>query len=109
MLALFFFFFFFPPMIDRYPLNDLAGFLLHTEYEIRGKFKKSFYILGYLLELIIKIWQFGFIFFLSKSDTFGPFFIPWKILFVKIKIMFFRSKICNFSPQKTLLMGITRK
>jgi len=37
MLALFFFFFFFPPMIDRYPLNDLAGFWLHTEYEIRGK------------------------------------------------------------------------
>jgi hypothetical protein len=80
MLALFFFFFFFSPMIDRYPLNDLAGFWLHTKYEIRGKIKKSFYILGYLLELIIKIWQFGFIFFPSKSYMFGAFFIPWKIL-----------------------------
>ncbi len=31
---------------------------LYTRYEIRKK-KKSFYVLGYLLELIIKIWRFG--------------------------------------------------
>jgi len=37
----------------------------------------SFYILGYILELIIKIWQLE-LFFL-KSGEFGQFF-PWKIL-----------------------------
>jgi len=41
----------------------------------------SFYILGYLVELIIKIWRFGnllfFSFFSSKSGEFGP-FSPWK-------------------------------
>jgi hypothetical protein len=38
----------------------------------------SFYILGYLLELITKIWQSGN-FFLAKSGKFGLFF-SWKIL-----------------------------
>jgi hypothetical protein len=41
------------------------------------KISESFYILGYLLELIIKIWKFGKVFF-SKSGEFGPFF-PLKI------------------------------
>jgi hypothetical protein len=33
----------------------------------------SFYILGYLLELIVEIWQFEFFLF-SKFGKYGPFF-----------------------------------
>jgi hypothetical protein len=33
----------------------------------------SFYILGYLPELIVEIWRFEFFFF-SKFGEFGPFF-----------------------------------
>jgi hypothetical protein len=40
---------------------------------------ESFYILGYLQELIIEIWQFGFYFFFEIWQNLGPFF-PWKIL-----------------------------
>jgi hypothetical protein len=42
-----------------------------------GKKKKkteSFYILGYRLELIKKVWRLA-IFFLSKSGEFGSFFV----------------------------------
>jgi hypothetical protein len=42
---------------------------------------KSFYIIGYCLELIIKIWQFGGFFFPSKSAKFAP-FSTWKILYI---------------------------
>jgi hypothetical protein len=44
-------------------------------YENRKK-EKSFYILGYLLELIINIWQFGKE--KLKSSKCGPIF-PWKV------------------------------
>jgi hypothetical protein len=37
-----------------------------------GKKPESLYILGYLLELVIKIWQFEFSF--SKSGQFRPIF-----------------------------------
>jgi hypothetical protein len=40
----------------------------------------SFYILGYLLQVSIKIWRSGTFF--SKSGEFGPFF-PWKIFRLK--------------------------
>jgi hypothetical protein len=36
-----------------------SGYLLYMKLEK----KESFYILGYLLELIIKIWRFGILFF----------------------------------------------
>jgi hypothetical protein len=38
----------------------------------------SLYILGYILELSIKIWQLEFFFFFLKSGGFGQFF-PWRI------------------------------
>jgi hypothetical protein len=43
------------------PENDLAriGYILDMKV---GKKKKSFYVLGYLLKLIIKIWRFGILF-----------------------------------------------
>jgi hypothetical protein len=47
----------------------------------------SFYILGYLLELIIKIWQFGDFFLKKISGEFGPIFsienplYRWKLYF----------------------------
>jgi len=49
------------------------------------------YILGYLLELIIKIWQFGKKHSL-KSGEFGPFF-PWKILCIG-------QNMAKFGPKK---------
>jgi len=44
------------------------------------KNSESFYILGYLLKLIIKIWQSEILLLLLKSSKFEPFF-PWKTLF----------------------------
>jgi hypothetical protein len=58
---------------------------------------ESFYILVYLLELIIKIWQFGnFIFEIEQS---------WVIFFhdktfVEVKTIFFRSNFGKISPKK---------
>ncbi len=62
---------------DNHPENNLAKFGYIIDMKIR-KQTISFYILGYLLEVSIKVWQFG-IFKFQKSDKFGPFF-PWKIL-----------------------------
>jgi len=65
----FFFFFFFPPIfsyvaevVPDHPSDDLArfGYRLDTK---AGKKKPPFYILGYLMELIIKIWCSGKFFF----------------------------------------------
>jgi hypothetical protein len=39
--------------------NNLAEFGYILDMKVERK-KESLYILGYLLELIIKIWQFGF-------------------------------------------------
>jgi hypothetical protein len=67
-------------------VRSFSQIWLRTGYESRGKKRKrnpeSFHFLGYLLELIIIIWRFGFGFefvFPSKSGESGPIF-PWKIL-----------------------------
>jgi hypothetical protein len=49
-------------------VNNLAKFGYILDVKVENK-QKPFYILGYLLELIIKIWQFGFIF--EKSGECG--------------------------------------
>jgi len=54
------------------------------------KKSESFYIVGYQLEHIIKIWQFGF-YFILKSGNFGPFFREKS--FVQVEIIFFWVKI----------------
>jgi hypothetical protein len=41
-----------------HPLDDLARFGYRLDMKVE-KTAESFYILGYLLELIIKIWRFG--------------------------------------------------
>jgi hypothetical protein len=56
------------------------------------------YILGYLLELIIKIWQFGKKYSL-KSGEFGPFF-PWKILCIGQNHIFQVKIWRNLGPKK---------
>jgi hypothetical protein len=43
------------------------------------------YILGYLLELIIKIWQSGIFIFISKSGESGPFFPNGNFMVSSIK------------------------
>jgi len=45
---------------------------LHTRYESRKKTESS-YVLGYLQELIMKIWRFGFIF-VQNLVSLGHFF-----------------------------------
>ncbi len=70
--------------------NHLENKLAKFGYipDIKVKWIQIFlYILGYLLELINKIWQLGFCF-LSKSGEFGPFF-SLKIL-CKGQDLFFR-------------------
>jgi hypothetical protein len=52
-------------------LRTLASAHLLEEF---GKKKTFFYFLGHVLELIIKIWRFGFII-LLKSGEFGPFLL----------------------------------
>jgi hypothetical protein len=49
---------------------------LQTKDE-RRKEPKSFYILGYLVELIIKNWQFGNFFFLQNLLNFKQFFMDF--------------------------------
>jgi hypothetical protein len=53
----------------HYPENNLAkfGYILDMKVE---KNSKSLYILGYLLELIIKIWRFGIFFLFSLGHFF---------------------------------------
>jgi hypothetical protein len=52
--------------------NFLSIFGYIQDMEVGKKKTESFYFLGYLLELIIKIWQFGFYFFPLKFGEFGP-------------------------------------
>jgi hypothetical protein len=62
------------------------------------KKSESFYILGYLLELIIKIWRFGSYYF-SKSDEFGTFFSMENPLYLSKS--YFSSRIWqNFAKTK---------
>jgi hypothetical protein len=62
--------------------------------------KKSeyFYILGYLLELIIKIWQ-SELLLLLKSGKFDPFF-PWKTLCIHQNHIFEVKIWQSFTPPK---------
>jgi hypothetical protein len=65
---------------------------LATEYKI----PESFYILCYVLELIIKIWQFGKT--ILNLVNLGHFFHGKS--FVQVEIIFSRLKFGKFSPQK---------
>jgi len=55
------------------------------------------YILGYLLELIIKIWRSGIFIFISKCGESGPFF-SWKILCIGQNHIF---QVKIWPPSKT--------
>jgi hypothetical protein len=70
----------------NHPENNLAkfGYILDMN---AGQKPKSFYILGYLLELVIKIWRIWAISFHENS-------------FALDKIIFFKSKIEANSPVK---------
>ncbi len=76
--------------------NNLAKFGYILDRKVERK-KESLYILGYLLELIIKIWQFGF--FILRSNKFGPFF-PW-IFF------FYTGQNHNFSVQNSPIIELS--
>jgi len=68
--------------------NNLAKFGYILDMKVERK-KESLYILGYLLELIIKIWQFGFfILDLTNLDHLLHefFLIPVKIINFQFKI-----------------------
>jgi hypothetical protein len=68
----------------NHPENNLAKFGYILDIKV-GQKPKSFYILGYLLELVQKIWRIWAIFFHEKS-------------FALDKIIFFKSKIEENSP-----------
>jgi hypothetical protein len=53
----------------HHPENNLAKFGYILDMKVEKK-SKSFYVLGYLLELIIKIWRFGKKFLLSLGHLF---------------------------------------
>jgi hypothetical protein len=78
---------------DDHSQNDLAKFGYILEMKVERK-TESFYILGYLLELIIKIWWFGIKFKIQKLVNFGPFF-AWKILWILGQNHIFQVKICQ--------------
>jgi hypothetical protein len=81
-----------------HPENNLAKFG-YIRYEGRKKFD-SFYILGYLLEVIIRPLQFGKKKF-QKFGEFGSRFL-WNS-FVYVKIIFFRLKSGENLPVKETL------
>jgi hypothetical protein len=66
----------------NHPKNNLPKFWLHTRYESKKKKWNPSYILGYLLELIIKILAIWIFFIYRKSLKSGKFesFLAWKIL-----------------------------
>jgi hypothetical protein len=68
----------------------------------KEKRKKSFYILGYQLELIITNLAILDFCFFQKSGEFGAIFLAWKILLCRTKFIFFRAKFeeiwRNFGP-----------
>jgi hypothetical protein len=56
-----------------HPESNLAKFGYILDMKVEGKKKpESFYVIGYLIELVIKIWQFGFIF-LQNLASLGHF------------------------------------
>jgi hypothetical protein len=65
--------------IGNHPENNLGKFGYILDIKV-GQKPKSFYSLGYLLELVIKIWRIWAIFFHKKS------FVLDKIIFFKLKI-----------------------
>jgi len=75
-----------------------ARFGYKLDMKVEKKKTESFYICGYLLELIAEnmaIWKK----IPSKSGEFGPFFSHGKS-FVKVEIIFFRLKFGEISLQK---------
>ncbi len=82
----------------RSSIREFSQIWLQTRYESRKK-TGSFYILGYLLELSIKIWRSGIFCFL-KSGELGPFF-PWKILY-RLKSYFSCQNLTKFPPPSHL-------
>jgi hypothetical protein len=77
----------------------------------------SFYILGYLLEVIIRIWRFGFYFFLQDLANLSRFFFHGKS-FVWVETIIFQVEIWrnfrqNFAlkfppPQEKETTGVER-
>jgi hypothetical protein len=56
--------------------NNLAKFFFIIDMKVEKKKKtESFFILGYLLEVMIRLWRFG-IFFNLNFGEFGPLFSP---------------------------------
>ncbi len=80
--------------------DDFArfGYRLNMKVE-KKKAGSSFYILGYLLELIIKIWWFGNFFFSRNLANLGHFF-SWKILRIGQKHIFQVKIWRNFTKKK---------
>ncbi len=78
--------------VESYPKSQsFFGYNLCVKTE-------SLYFLGYLLELITKIWRFGNFFF-SKSSKFGPFFSS-KILSYRLKSYFSGQNLTKFHTGK---------
>jgi hypothetical protein len=79
-----------------------ARFGYKLDMKVEKKKTESFYIRGYLLELIAEnmaIWKK----IPSKSGEFGPFF-PHGKSFVKVEIIFFRSKFGETSLEKNTVI-----
>jgi hypothetical protein len=85
--------------------DELAKFDYRLDMKVEKK-SELFCILGYLLELIIQIWQFEIlIYFILKFDEFGPFFFPWKILCVTQNNIFEVEIWGNFTENKNTGWG----
>ncbi len=84
---------------DDHRKNNLAKFGCIIDMKVEKK-TKSFYNLGYLLEVIIRLSQFGKNI-IQKSGKFGPLF-PWKFLCI-CQNHIFRSKFGKNSPLKETL------
>lgn len=67
----------------------------------RQKKKIFFYILGYITELIIKNWWFGF--FLQILTILGQFFHDFFSLYNNLKSYFSSWVLTNFCPKETLV------
>jgi hypothetical protein len=69
-----------------YPGKIVSQIWLYATYE-------NIYIHGYLLELIIKIWQLGLIVLFQNLGHLGLLVFPWKIFWIAQNRIFFRSKL----------------
>jgi hypothetical protein len=85
--------------LGNHPKNNFDKFGYISRYESRKK-PGSFYLLGYLLELITKIWQFGFF---SLQNLANLAFFSLKNL-SKVEIIFFRLKFGENLPAKEMLL-----